>query len=348
MAKTGEIHLDQEKRAALLRPYMDRLGGLERHRDAEGKATTIHVGARSFRIDPWERERILAHLGEDEAGSWESLLVEGAALQTRTLVDLDSAEPDTDASQLVLDTAIGLKMMEDAQGVINRMILSGQMEEARQLTRFRNKIGQVLQDLKQAIGENQVAEAEAIAGIQPAQRLPEETELPGSDEPASTEDVTSGVLNDLADNLEQAASAGAVDPTRAPRRSKARPAVWALTVSLVALGAVSLLTREAPTVIEPLQPVAFTATPEITYAQCVPPSILARVDNRAWLEMGDEGRYRLVENASRIASVAGYTGVLLSDNQGTVLAQWLRDEGIRILLPAPQSKPALEDTPLVP
>jgi hypothetical protein len=333
MPEISEIRLDREKRDALLRPYLNRLAGLEQHRDAEGLATTIHVGARTIRIDAWEREQILEHLNTTGSGEREALLAEGVAFQTRTLVDLGSAEPDPDSPDLLLDAALGLKMMEETQSAINQMVLSGQIEDARQLTRFRNKIGSVLQDLKQAIGEQHTVEAAAIAEITPAEPPP----IPMNRTPSHREETTDDVVSDLVKSVEKAADAR--NTVRSVRRSKARPVVWALTVILVAVGAVSMITQDQPVLLEPLQPVDFAATPEITYAQCIPPSILTRVEFRVWQKLGDEGRYRLAENVSRIASVAGYSGVQISDYQGTVLAQWLRNEGIRILVPSPQPAP---------
>jgi len=334
MPDNREIQLDWEKRDALLRPYLNRLTGLEQHREAEGQATTIHVGARAIRIDAWEREQILEHLVGGGSGDQQALLAEGVAFQTRTLVDLGGDGKDRDSTDLLLDTALGLKMMEETQSAINQMVLSGQIEDARQLTRFRNKIGTVLQDLKLAIGEQHTIEAAAIAGIEPVKAPPTTVKRT----PPPREETTDDVVNDLARAVRQTTDARKT--VRPARRSKARPVVWALTLILVAVGAVSLITQDKPVLLEPLQPVDFAVTPEITYAQCVPPSILTRVDFRVWQGLGDEGRYRLAENASRIASVAGYTGVQISDYKGTVLAQWLRDEGIRILVPEP--KPASE------
>ena len=73
----------------ILEPYFAKLSVLRQQATQPNSPSQINIGERSFQVDPWEREMLLQSLepGGSENG-WRSLLVQGVALQTKSLIDV--------------------------------------------------------------------------------------------------------------------------------------------------------------------------------------------------------------------------------------------------------------------
>ena len=145
---------------------------------------------------------------------------------------------------------------------------------------------------------------------------------------------TEEVLDELSQDLDRRA-----DEQSMARRKQGimQPMVWTMLLLVVLLGGWTFLVQEPALEPEPLDLNSFRATPEILQVDATPPGVLAQVSINRWMKLRPESRIRLVENASRIASAAGYTSITLTGTDGTTLARWLRTDGAQLLYPAPES-----------
>lgn len=344
-------------RADVLGPYLSRLGSLAEHRDESKESSFIHVGEKKVVVEPWERTHLLGALYEPAAGeehAWRNVLADGVAFRTRCLVDLgeieDGGQPAGEtADRLIVDIALGLCLMEETQQAVNLLVLGGKLDDAKNLTKFRHKIGRALNDLKETAGEDV---SERAVELVPA-LAPDVAERAAKEKAAKKEKDTAQLLEEAARLEREAENArlGITDQDQAPNLAaigataqKIKSKVPILLTIMVVLAAAAagvhfwLLAPSGPQ-IDPLTRADFTSVPELTTVTARPPSLFATMSYDSWRGMTPDMRAERVESIGRIASREGYTGALLKADSGKALAQWLQKSGVTILDHPEAAKP---------
>jgi len=151
-------------------------------------------------------------------------------------------------------------------------------------------------------------------------------------EPAT--EPTDEIIDDLSRGLDHSAA------ERADARSQKgilQPMVWTMMLLVVLLGGWTFLIQEPSLEPAPLDLNSFRSTPEILQVDLTPTDILAQISINRWMKLRPESRIRLMEDASHIASTAGYSSLTFNGTDGTVLARWRRADGVQLLYPEPDS-----------
>ena len=169
--------MNDPQRERALGPYLEKLrswneaGGEPADLD---RSARIRVGKHAVTVRPWERARIRdAFRPGDGAAPWTRLLAQGIALLTKTLVDVGQLQRNPHMpleemyrvqAELMLDTAIGMALLRETQDAIDGLVFSGSVEEAKQLSEFRNKVARTVNGIKRLLSETERKQAENIAG----------------------------------------------------------------------------------------------------------------------------------------------------------------------------------------
>ena len=151
LAETGSVGVG---RRDALSPYLDYLSASMGAANSEEGRTEPNFPPR-LDLDRWEVSALEQGLSAEDpaAEAWETLLAEGVALQAKFLVETeqvgndDALQPELREQvqdQLIQTAAIGLALQVEIQRAVDAMILGGQMNQAKKLTQFRNKLGQMV------------------------------------------------------------------------------------------------------------------------------------------------------------------------------------------------------------
>lgn len=305
------------------------------------KPARIRVGERAVTIRPWERARIREAFHPDGAAApeWAPLLAQGVALLTKSLVDVEQLRRDPhlplDAlyrlqADLMLDTAIGMALLRETQDVIDGLVFSGEVEQAKQLSEFRHKLARTVSEIKRLLSATELERAEKISGG------PVPATARGSSDAGSAE-----ALKRLAGALEAAEpsptgwsairkrrprlSTAVVLPVRVPNRTEIfgvllflTLAAWVVFVRVPAemVEKPKLLTRLAasrPELFESFEP--------------RPPSLFVTLAPGAWDSLSSPDRRELLKNLAAVAKDHGYLGVLVRTPAGKPVGHWLKVSG---------------------
>lgn len=333
-----------QNRSAVLKPYLEKLSALDQLPDS-GRPYRINIGAKHLQLEPWERDAILASLQEgSDAG--DSLLADGVALQAKSLAGLKKLEGDEPPSAeevqgihstLQLDAALGFFLMAELQKQIDQLILGGNLERAKKLTRYRHKLNRSVSGLKDFIGEAALEQAETLAtGL--AEQPEPSRQARGNAEPSEDVEALLKLEQELNLQQEQPPDWNVEPPlpahlqiqTKEPPRSWGKPLAGVLGLVI----AVWIVLVGWPTATnQPIPEFALTdfqGVPAIRQVAARPPSLFVQVDSQAWRELNDAERQQVVHSVSEIISPAGYRGALFTNAQGKTVAQWLRETGIRL------------------
>ncbi len=341
-------------RQQFLKPYLERLVALDGHAQSPGSPTRINVGSRSLRIEPWERGVVVGSLksGDNGESVWPGLLADAVALQVKSLSDLErlarTAETENGASEglrteLELDAGFGFALMTEIQRAVDGLIVAGEMDLARKLTRFRNKLVHQLGELRGPLGREGVERAEYLAAELIAEARRAEKEEGEDEEDGPGEKTNAHALLSLETKLSTGQTEGGRAPgvvvtrrtVRRRRRPKTLPLLGVLAVSVAAWLLITV--RPALTRVElPVFSVAdFQSVPAVVEVRAKPPALYVTVDSDAWRSLSDERKTKAVQAiASRIAT-AEYTGANLTDSAGRTVARWLKHSGVKLIEPAP-------------
>ena len=111
-------------------------------------------------------------LASAEMSKWPALVVEGVAFQKKASTELGwlaaGTAAEIDAVEnlvgvLTADAAFGLALLEETQRSIDMMVLSGEIDKAKRLTGFRNRLGRSVGEIKDQIGEEAFGKAESLS-----------------------------------------------------------------------------------------------------------------------------------------------------------------------------------------
>jgi hypothetical protein len=290
----------------------------------------------SLDLDGWER-KALGRALEATAGAqdaWETLLAEGVAVQSKFLAETSCLQGDQPLppdmweklrNQMTQTAAIGLALMEEIQRVVDAMILGGDMGQAKKLTGFRNKIGQVVSQAKEQVGTKAYEHAEALAAemVMPLEQQPQAKRR--------LEEPDEGPPQQIKLNRHAGAPLGTILEAK-EARSRIRPLATVFVVALAAwciLVAPRFFRAELPV----LTPQDLPLPPEVQEVIARPPSLFLVVDGAAWGRMPRESREALVQQVGRIAEEAGYVGVQFRNAKGTSVARWSLARGASLIEP---------------
>lgn len=328
----------ERQRRAVLAPYLIRLKTLRSGQTATG----------GLQLDAWERGVVEKIDGTPENG-WSTLVAEGIAFRTKYADDLRRLESDPDAAdvvraQLATDAAVGLALMAETQQTVNLLVLSGEIDVAKKLSGFRNKIAQGLSTIRETIGEAAFRGAQTnstrmtvdrAAHTRPAAhaegiRGGGSPEAPYSGEPLDI----NALIAELPDAFIRRSAPSArpihlqittVDEG-SPRRIKG---LLIILAALVVVWCVLVLPKLGG--VEPLPLLTEQQMPQnaaIRELMARPPSLFVEVDGTRWKQLSRGERGQLVKEVGEIAAASGYTGVQFRDTHGSSVAQWLQSQGV--------------------
>jgi hypothetical protein len=312
-------------RQSTLAPYLERLEG----------QPPLHP---AIVLDTWERSTLDAALGAGGNGKqYADLMMEGVAFQTKYYSELDELEENRET--LIVNAAIGLALMDEMQRVIDSMVLSGNMGEAKKLTGFRNKLSQIVHDIKDRVGSEGYDEAEELS-----RELVSPAEQAGT---AASPAARTEIEPDEADGVKTGA---AVEPDEGPPKHirlnrykslrMARPVEEReshfkklLIVFAVAVAAWMILVLPGMfrSHLPELKAPELPTLEGVLEVDARPPSLFIVVSGKSWNDIADDRRLQWVERIGEKAAAAGYTGIHVRTEKGAAVAQWLKESGARLV-----------------
>ena len=320
-----------EERRTALAPYLELLGRLEQQPEQPAEVDFPPALA----LGNWEQNAVRAALaaGPEAQRSWESLLAEGVALQTKYFAEVERLqaeapplpEADEKLRQQVLHTlAIGLALMQEIQREIDTMVLAGNVPQAKKLTVFRNKLGQLIAQMKERVGDDGCVLAQALAldMVTPVERV--------KPKPAA-ERAEEQPLQPM--KLETRHRPMGQILTKQETQNRLKPLLIVLAV-VVAAWMVLILPRAFVPSIPELTDQELAFSPAIREVIARPPSLFLVMDGAAWRQMSPEQRDALVRQVGETAGAAGYSGAHLRLPDGTTVAQWSRARGVTLVSPS--------------
>jgi hypothetical protein len=289
-------------------------------------------------LDPWESDQIRLYYESatpPEAGC-PAIVAQGAALLLKSASDMNDVMSQSSSSEeqlyalqaeLMLDTAIGMALLREAQKAQNDLVRGGEVAQAKTLSRFQHKLRNALADVKKMIGESERERADQITDhltAEPRQESASPQKL--SMNSAAAEAAEQYDRLKLQGKLKKRARAAL---TLLPSRTDLL--IYALLIALAAwLGAIKLpqvAVNEPPLLgLTDLQGEGI-----FLQADAKPPSLYLEVDAAAWSELSAEAQMGIVESVGDLLAANGYSGALLRSAKKRPLAQWLQGRGAALL-----------------
>lgn len=275
--------------------------------------------ALDFGLDDSERE---VAQGEIEgAGPGAASAEHGSGVEPP--VPLVGAAAEGGLDQLALDVAIGNGLMVDVQRVMNALVGAGQLEAAKQLTRFRHTIRQdmtevqrALDAMKEPVEETQRRRAEV------AYRWDAEAKHGGRTDTEQTKPTVAEHRRHRREALARALVAQKRRIALLGTVAVALAVVWAVLVWLPA-------TRR--TEVQALTLADFSPIPDIIAVAGSPPSAYLTVDRARWEQMDEEARLKMIRSVGFILARTEYTGALFRDASGRDVGEWLKGGKTRVI-----------------
>jgi len=307
-------------------------------------------GARSLELDAWETDVLRKALaGEAIAnGHWSAVFPEGLAFQSKVVAALEENGED-DPNNLMTDAAVGLALQEEAQRAIHQMILAGDVGKAKRLTSFRNKLGATVSQLKERIGVDGFAGAEALSTelVEPfgEEQATEPKNLPAPPAPEADREAVPQV--EVTPSLEVTVPPERYEPDwselqsvdeewvaeesaseSTPTRSKPSGLILVALIALLCVLALPRLLKGTPPPIAELP--ELPALEAVVETSARPPSLFVKVDSPTWGAISVADRLDYLERVGATIEPSGYTGIHVQAGDGRTVAQWLEVSGARI------------------
>jgi hypothetical protein len=329
-ADPSEVSRDREKALA---PYLAELVANDSPAgDGSTVPSSLFVADQHLTLDPWERG-VLEKLGSgvDAKGRpWPALVAQGLAFGAKCLSEARRFETDEEVSadekarlvdELITVAAAGVAVFAELQSNIDQLIRDGRMGDAKRLGTFRNKVGKSVATMRNLLGSDAFARAEADSTAMlanPARTATEET----SGESEDRKRVPTQFKRDA-------------PPVRMIHRSavEARKPVWLLLAILIVCAAAWIVM----TVTQP----HYVAPPELTIEQfrhveairsveAKRPSVFVKLDESAWSRIVQKDRQNVIREIGHVAEQAGYSGAQVWTTDGKTVGRWLRRTGVRL------------------
>jgi hypothetical protein len=320
-------------RRALLDPVAVKLLQLlEQHREVDAPSQISLKGSAVY-VSRWERELILEHHGDGEFPDrgWVTRVVDAISFQARALIDRErlgrSEDPDPRAlHQLVMTAAVGIALKVELQKTVDRLIFSGEVGTAKQLSLTLQRISQAVTGCRDALErtESWPAAVELAPGLTcipadatlpqaPARKRKRRPRQPSADEMAALAEMETGTR------------ASAVSSSRRVGRTRAMLVV--LLVLMATWSAIVLVPMLARQPLETLSITDFRTVPQVRQVVARPPSLYVTLSEREWDRLSSDSRLKVVDQIGEIAERSRYSGVVMRLPDGTTVGRWLRKKG---------------------
>ena len=371
MSPTGTMAESQTSRLRVLRPYFDRIYGWNQRIPgaAEDRPATILIGSQRLPVEPWERRQIEnwpQAVGEDPDSLRCRLVMEVLACMAKTLADLERVESPAGGgapqrAELLLDGAIGMALEQEVQSVIDgdarRAAFDAVDDWGSLLQRLRRTVASALQRIDDPENERvrhlastltdlpleehpsgpppKTPVVEAVADDMVIESPEPERRRPARDPAPLVLDEHDG-FDDLRDDAKRTDGPG----TGLRRRTVLLSVLFASSALLwAAVAGTSALLRDEPAAVD-LR--VLEEDPTVLAVVVRPPSLYVALERDAWDSLSHVEKWRRIESASDLVSGNGFDGVLLRDESGRPLGQWIRGRGVALLdgtAPLPASGP---------
>jgi len=329
-----------KRRRRALDRYLEKLRSLCSGRAAPGDGpSTIDTGEGCVTAEPWVMECVQARFNdESDAPSADAdLVTQAVALQLKCTVDSTRLRRLTAPTgkafytvqaELMLGTAIGMALLREVQSAINDAVRKGEMERARNFTRFQHDLRTTVANVKKMIAESEQQSAEALSDKLTDQPREMDTLLPRSDRGRT-------VPNPAEQRLTEMRSAAAA-------RKRAREALAhlpsrteVLVVLLSVLIAVWLGFVKLPGQFERGRELLtldnLPALDALVQVDASPPSLYVAVDPEQWARLDERRQRATVSSVSTVLVARGYTGALFRTTEGVPVARWLELTGVHLI-----------------
>jgi len=339
-ATSGKAH---PARQIALTPYLAQLRSwLEQvenvHPDHPARIT---VGTSTVTLEGWDREqlRLCFDTESGQAGALAELVAHSIGVVLKTTFDVGKLKQDRQDNsvgfyalqgELMLDSALGIAVLHETQTMINELVQSGSIIDAKALSLFRHQIIRAINSARQCIADSDYQQAESLAttlGGPPVQ-----DDALGDSTPPST--------------IEQINPEPTPEPQRRRSRQRKQPAAVAtpgagfsvtlgLTFCLIATAVFFAITVGAPAMLD--QPTARILRADLVNPDAfvdlvaLPPSIYVTIDTESWNSLDERDRRQLIDSLGIRASSAGYSGVHLKTLEGRPVARWLEMRGYELI-----------------
>ena len=347
-------------REKALAPYLDKLRNWITqvgNSDPESSAR-INVGSQTVILEGWDRVQLVEFFAAESSEASESaeLMAHAVALVLKANFDVEclkNGNPDDSPklyalqAELMLDTALGMALLDETQQAIDHWVLSGRVVDAKAMSVFRHQISRAVAQAKKRIADSELHQAEVLSKSL-GDRLPEARPVPEVRRPTSAPAEVEPILLDGEGDLVE------IDqPVRRKKPRKGVPVKRAgslpgptdtvvypsftkiLSVGLVGVVGLFVLVvlvpmlfdRELPGMLRSDLPNADL----LESVEAMPPSIYATVSDDRWREFGDRERRTMIDELGRQAAGLGYSGVILRTPDGRPVARWLQERGYELV-----------------
>ncbi len=341
-------------------PYLERAAAFLVERGGADQTTVIPVGARTLKLQTWQRQ-VLRSAIESGAptASWQLPVAEATALHLGLLLDLESLDQteagaeSRPALEASLQATAGLAegYLELLRNDSNLAVSQGDVNLAKKFTACRTGLQETLREIYRLVDRPAAVPPPAAAAraASPAPAGPAATpvvaEATGQRASASglapLEPAAEGASADqpqeedeLTEEEVRSATVVARSIARGRKLAKKRRRQYIL---LGVLGAVALawffifLFSKPPVTFRPLAMADFQGMPVIQQVVARPPSLYIVVAPQRWQALSASERESTVARIGQTLAGAGYSGAVLKRPDGVVVATWLRSTGVKVL-----------------
>jgi len=351
-------------REKALKPYLEKLRGwIAQVADADPESSArINIGTRSVTLEGWDRLQLCEYFdqGHGTVSEPAELMAHAIALVLKTVFDVERLKKDEQLessnlyalqAELMLDTALGMALLDETQQAIDGWVQAGRVVDAKAMNLFRHQISRAISEAKKRIADSEIQQAEALSLTLGERRQRPEPGPAGISiaavspvvEPIdSGEDSDSVVIDDeppptrrrRGRRKESARRAGAlpgaIDPVNYPSLTKVLSVFLAAAVVLFVL--VVLVPKFFERSLPPMLRSDMPNAEQFESLDAMPPSIYVTVSAERWQHFDDQARRRMIDDLGRHAASAGYTGVLLRTSEGRPVARWFPERGYELIL----------------
>lgn len=298
-----------------------------------------HVDVAGLGLDHWETTALhdVLTANPERPIPWSELLVESVGFLVKFGQDYGRLSTGVDGSPhaqaqarklLIDDATLGLALMEEGQRRVDAMVLAGEINEAKRLAAFRNKLGQRIASIKAKLGQAAFAEAEKLSTElveRNAPHAPRKRAVPTIPEGEEPRRKVAKFQRKVF------APAVAVQTEEREPNRLVKPMVGVLVV-LVSIWALLVLPQLVGKQRLPvLEADDLPASPAFAEVVARPPSLFVTVDTAAWGRLADDERRELIAEVGRNAEAAGYNGAVFREPGGRLVGQWLKKTGVKLL-----------------
>jgi hypothetical protein len=352
----SEVH---PARQQAIQPFLEKLqawcqspGG---SKDLE-LAAKISIGTQALVVEPWDRRHLQKFFQGAEQGL-PKLVAHGMGLIIKSTLDVErlkkhqlsrSAEIYALQAELMLDSAIGLALLNEVDHAIEAEVQGGGVGTAKSLSAFRHKLARAVGNAKKRLADSDKRQADTLAACMTDRPIATARPEPPAEEPAvapSTPRDTPLLIEDVAATAGESprprrrrrrrlrTTTASVPHVSAPEPALGRTAVLSLAVAALAgiwLGFVQLPAMLA-TGVPVIESSQIDAAVDLTVV-ARPSSLYVTVPTGHWESLGDDQKQGLIDSIGTLASGEDYLGATLTTDEGKPVGRWLRSRGSEQLL----------------